>query len=119
MMTLFTHRRTRRFWVVSARETELAGMDNVGSAGRIGCALPSLSTNEVVLVIVFVVVRQRRHLRLLRQLFPLLQWTKPRVIPADTLPDACVVLPDNVDVDGGSVWKLKNSAFANATPPPG
>jgi hypothetical protein len=73
MMTLFTHRRTRRFRVVSDMETELAGVDDVGSAGGIGCTLPSLSTTEVVLVVVFVVVRRRRQLRLLRQSFPLSQ----------------------------------------------
>ncbi len=40
-MTHFTRRRTRRFRVVSARETEPASTDNVGLAGGIGCALPS------------------------------------------------------------------------------
>ncbi len=119
MMTLFTHRCTRCFRVVSARETEPAGVDDVGSAGRIGRALPSLSTTEVVLVVVFVVVRRRRQLHLLRHLFPSLQWVKPRVDPADTLPDACAVLPDDVDVDAASAWKWKNSAFAAAAPPPG
>ncbi len=119
MMTLFTHRRTRRFWVVSARETEPAGVDDIGSAGGIGCALPSLSTTKIVLIIVFVVVRQRRQLRLLRQLFPSLQWAKPWVDPADTLLDVCIVLPDNVNIDAALVWKQKNSTFAAAAPPPG
>jgi hypothetical protein len=57
MMTLFPHRRTCRFRVVLAREAEPAGVDDVGSAGGIGCTLPSLSTTEVVLVVVFVIVR--------------------------------------------------------------
>jgi hypothetical protein len=46
MMTRFTHRCTRRFWVVSARETEPASVDDVGSAGGIGCALPSMSMTK-------------------------------------------------------------------------
>ncbi len=50
-MTRFTHRRTRRFRVVSAKETEPSGEDNVGSAGGIGRALPSMSMTEVVLVV--------------------------------------------------------------------
>ncbi len=119
MMTLFTHCHTHHFWVVSAREMEPAGVDNVGSAGGIGRALPSLSTTKVALVVVFVVIRRIRQLRLLRQLFPSLQWAKPRVDPADTLPDACIVLPKDVDVDAASAWKQKNSAFAAAAPPPG
>jgi hypothetical protein len=57
MMTLFTHCRTHCFRVVLARETEPAGVDGIGSVGRIGCALPSLSTAEVVHVVIFVVVR--------------------------------------------------------------
>jgi hypothetical protein len=51
MMTHFTHCRTRRFRVVSARETELAGVDNVELAGRIGLTLPSMSMTVVVLVV--------------------------------------------------------------------
>jgi hypothetical protein len=98
---------------------EPAGVDDVGSVGGIGRALPSLSTTEVVLIVVFVVARQRRQWRLLWQLFPSLQWAKPRVHPADTLLDACVVLPDNVDINAASAWKRKNSAFAAAAPPPG
>ncbi len=119
MMTLFTHCRTHRFWVVSARETEPAGVDNVGSAGRIGRTLPSLSTTKVDLIVVFVVVRRRRQLHLLRQLFPLSQWAKPWVDLADTLPNACIVLPNDVNANAVSAWKRKNSAFAAAAPPPG
>ncbi len=51
MMALFTHCRTHCFGVVSARETEPAGADNVGLAGGIGRALSSMSMTEVVLVI--------------------------------------------------------------------
>ncbi len=119
MMTLFTHYCTRLFWVVSAREMEPASVDDVGSGGGIGHALPSLSTTKVVLVIVFVVIRRRRQSRLLWQLFPLLQWAKPRVDPANTLLDTCVVLHNNIDVNVASAWKQKNSAFAAAAPPPG
>ncbi len=118
-MTLFAHHRTRSFQVVSARETEPAGVDDVGSAGGIGCTLPSLSMTKVVLIVLFVVVRQRRQLHLLWQLFPSLQWAKPWVDPADTLPDTCVVLPDNIIISAASAWRRKNSAFATATPPPG
>jgi hypothetical protein len=50
-MTHFMHRRTRRFWVVSARETKPVSADNVGSAGGIGHPLPSMSMTEVVLVV--------------------------------------------------------------------
>ncbi len=51
MITCFTHRRTRRFRVVLARETEPASSDDVGSASGIGHALPSMSMTEVVLVV--------------------------------------------------------------------
>ncbi len=118
MMALFTHQRTCCFQVVLAREMEPAGVDSDGSVGGIERALPSLSTTEVFLVVVFVVIRQKRQLRLLRQLFPSLQWAKPRVNPADTLPDACVILPDNVNVNTASAWKRENSAFAATAPPP-
>ncbi len=50
-MTRFTHPRTHCFRMDLTRETEPTGEDNVGLAGGIGHALPSMSMTEVVLVI--------------------------------------------------------------------